>query len=107
MSKHEDSIAEGTKDLLGPGEEIVSALVVSPRGSTTASVGGIAPSEIGRRWSNKNRSAAAETGLVVKRSSGLALTNRRLISLDLAITLTGGIKEVKGMLSEVPLDQVD
>jgi hypothetical protein len=45
--------------------------------------------------------------LVVKRSSGLALTNLRLLTLDLAISVTGGIKEVKGMLSEVPLDRVD
>jgi hypothetical protein len=36
MSKHEESIAEGAKGLLVAGEEIISALVVSPRGSSTA-----------------------------------------------------------------------
>jgi hypothetical protein len=107
MSKHEDSITEGAKGLLVPGEEIVSALVVSPRGSSTAAAPGLAPGEIGRRWSNKNREAAKDVGLVVKRNSGLALTNRRLLTLDLAISATGGIKEVKDMLSEVPLDQVE
>ncbi len=81
--------------------------MVSPRDSSTAVAPGLAPAEIGRRWSNKNKEAAEDVGLVVKRSSGLALTNRRLLMLDLAITLTGGIKEVKGMLSEVPLDQID
>ena len=107
MSKHEDRIAEGVSGLLGPGEVFVCALVVSPRGSTTAAASGLAASEIGRRWSNKNKEAAGEVGLVVKRSCGLALTNQRLITLDLAISLTGGIKEVKDVLSEVSIDQVD
>jgi hypothetical protein len=107
MSKHGDSIAEGVKGLLLPDEEIVSALVVSPRGSSTAAAPGLGPGEIGRRWSTRNKEAAEDIGFVVKRSSGLALTNRRLITLDLAISVTGGVKEVKGMLSEVPLDQVD
>ncbi len=58
--------------------EIVAALVVSPRGSGTAAAPGLAASEIGQRW-----------------SSGLALTNRRLLTLDLAISMMGGVKEVK------------
>jgi hypothetical protein len=104
MSKHEDSIAAGVSGLLLPGEQIVAALVVSPRGSSTAAAPGLAPGEIGRRWSNRNREAAEEVGLVVRRNSGLALTNRRLLTLDLAISLTGAIKQVKGLLSEVPLE---
>ena len=107
MSNHEDSIIEGAKRLLEPGEEIVSALVVSPRGSTTAAAGGLGAGEIGARWRDKNKNAAEEVGLVVKRSSGLALTNRRLLTMDLAISFTGSVKEVKGLLSEVPLEQVD
>jgi hypothetical protein len=107
MSKHEDSIKEGARGFLAPGEEIVSALVVSPRGTSTAMAGGVGPGEIGARWAGKNRKSAEEAGLVVKRSSGLALTNQRLITLDLGISLTGGIKEVKELLSEVPLAQVD
>ena len=107
MSKHQDSIAEGAAGLLLPDEEVIAALVVSPRGSSTAAAPGLAAGEIGRRWSNKNKDAARDVGLVVKRSSGLVLTNRRLVTLDLAISMTGGIKEVKDLLSEVPLDQVD
>ncbi len=41
------------------------------------------------------------------RSSGLALTTQRLLTLDLAISMTGAVKEVKGLLSEIPLDQVE
>lgn len=107
MSKHEDSIVERCRALLLPSEEIVSALVVSPRGSSTAAAPGLAPGEIGRRWSNRNKAAAEQVGLIVKRSSGLALTNRRLLTLGLTISLTGGIKEVNGILSELPLEQVD
>ena len=107
MSKHEDSIVERCRALLLPSEEIVSALVVSPRGSSTAAAPGLAPGEIGSRWSNRNKAAAEQVGLIVKRSSGLALTNRRLLTLGLTISLTGGIKEVNGILSELPLEQVD
>ena len=107
MSKHQDSIVEHAQDLLVSGEEIVSALVVSPRGSNTAVVGGLAAGEIGRRWSDNHRNAAANLGLIVKRNSGLALTNRRLLTLDLTISLTGGVKAVNGMLSELALEDVD
>jgi hypothetical protein len=105
MSKHEEAISAGAQGLLSPGEQIVSALVVSPRGSTTASVG-LAPGEIGRRWANKNKGAAENVGLVVKRSCGLALTDQRVLTIDLAISVTGGVKEVKGLLSELALDEI-
>jgi hypothetical protein len=107
MSKHEDSIKQGAQGLLEPGEEIVAALVVSPRGSGTAAAPGLAASEIGARWSRRNTGKAEDVGLVVKRNSGLALTNRRLLTLDVAISFTGGIKEVKGVLSEIPIDRVE
>lgn len=106
MSKTEDSITEGAQGFLSPGEQIVSALVVSPRGTSTAMAAGLGPSEIGRKWSNKHREGAASAGLVVKRSSGLALTNERLLTLDLEISFTGSVKQVKELLSEVPLDEV-
>lgn len=107
MTKHEDSIAAGARGLLHGDEEIISALVVSPRGSSTAAAPGLAANEIGRRWSNRNKDAAEAVGLVVERSSGLALTNRRLLTLDLAISAMGAIKEVKGVLSEIPLERLD
>lgn len=107
MSKHADSIKQGAEGLLEPGEEIASALIVSPRGSGTAAAPGMAASEIGARWSRRQRGAAEDAGLVVKRSCGLALTNRRLLTLDTPISVMGGVKEVKGILSELPLDQVE
>src|SRR5207302_11384653 len=107
MSKHEDSIVEGSACLLLGDEQIVAALVVSPRGSGTPAAPGLAPSEIGRRWSNRNRDAAEDVGPAVKRSSGLALTSRRLLTLDLAMSPPGSGKEVKAILSETTVHRVD
>jgi hypothetical protein len=44
--------------------------------------------------------------LVVERNSGLVLTPRRILTLQLAISLLGAVKEVKGLLSAVPLAEV-
>jgi hypothetical protein len=107
MSKHEDSIKEGAQGLLQPGEQIASALIVSPRGSGTSVAPGLAASEIGHRWAKKHRGAAEDAGLVVQRNCGLALTERRLLTVDVGISFTGGVKEVKGILSEVPIEMVD
>jgi hypothetical protein len=107
MSKHEDAIKERAKELLEPGEEISSALIVSPRGSNTAIAGGLAAGEIGARWSNKHRGAAEDAGLVVKKGCALALTDRRVLTLDVGISVMGAVKEVKSLLSELPIDAVD
>ena len=107
MSKHEDSIREGAQGLLAPGEEILSALIVSPRGSNTAVAGGLVAGEIGARWSRKNGGGAEDVGLAIKRNCGLALTGRRLLTLDVAIGLTGAVKDVKELLGELPIERVD
>jgi hypothetical protein len=107
MSKHEDSIKDGAQGLLEPGEEIVSALVVSPRGSGTSMAPGLAASEIGQHWSKKHRERAEDVGLVITRNCGLALTNRRLLTLEVSIAMMGGVKGVKGILSEIALNRVD
>ena len=107
MSKHEDSIREGAQGLLAPGEEILAALIVSPRGSNTAVVGGLAAGEIGARWSRKNSGGAEDVGLAIKRNCSLALTGRRLLTLDVAIGLTGAVKDVKELLGELPIERVD
>ena len=105
MSKHEDRIVELAGGLLAPGEEIVSALVVSPRGSSTAAAPGLAPGEIGRRWSNKNKAAAersASWSSAARASRSRTGVCSRWISRSRS---RARIKEVKGMLSEVPLER--
>ncbi len=69
----------------------------APRRSAASQPLDAVPARSAAAGSNKNRSAAADAGLVVKRSSGLALTNQRLLTLDLAISMTGAVEEVKGL----------
>ena len=106
MAGHEESIREGAPPHLEPGEQILAAMVASPRGSTTAAMGGAA-GMIGGSKVGGQAGSAAEAGLVVKRNSGLVLTPTRLVTLELAISFMGSVKEVKGLLSSIPLASVD
>jgi hypothetical protein len=105
VSKHEDAIKAGAAGLLD-GEEILAAMVASPRGSTTAGMGGAA-GLIGSGAAGKQGKGAASAGLVVQRNSGLVLTPTRLVTFALAISFVGAVKEVKEMLSSLPLTEID
>lgn len=107
MSHHSDALRDGVAPLLFPGEEVRAALVVSPRGGTTAAAGGPVAGLIGSAWAGHNAKGAETVGLVVRRSCGLVLTDRRLITLDLGISLLGAVKEVKGLLSEVSIATIE
>jgi hypothetical protein len=103
MSQHDDALRAGIRPYLEDGEEVRAAVVASPRGSQTAGSGGLgAAGAIGRAWSGRNEDGAAEVGLVLQRSCGVVLTDRRLVTLDLAISAFGKVKAVRGVLSAVP-----
>jgi hypothetical protein len=104
MSKHEAAIKVGAPGLFG-GEEIVAAVVASPRGSGTAGAVGAA-GVIGSTWSGKHSGAATGAGLVVERNCGLVLTPTRLGTVRLAISFTGAVKEVKELLSSLPISEI-
>jgi hypothetical protein len=106
MSNHEEAIKAGAAQFLEPGEQVLAALVASPRGSTTGGAGGAA-GLIGGQWSGKNASGAKAAGLVVKRSCGLALTPTRVVTFDLGISMMGAVKDVKELLSAVPLSEIE
>jgi hypothetical protein len=106
MSTHTEAISEGAAPFLAPGERVLAAAVVSPRGSSTAMAGGGA-GMIGGQWSGRNARGAEAAGLVVKRSCGLALTPTRIVTLDLNISLMGAIKGANEMLSSVSLDEIE
>lgn len=106
MAGHEEAIRAGAPAHLEPGEQILAAMVASPRGSTTAQMGGAA-GMIGGSKSGGQAGAAAAAGLVVERNSGVVLTPTRLVTLQLAISFMGSVKEVKGPLSSIPLAAVD
>jgi hypothetical protein len=106
MSNHEEAIKQGAAPMLEPGEMILAAMVASPRGSTTAQMGGAA-GLIGGGKAGKQREGAAEAGLVVERNSGLVLTPSRLATFRLGIGFTGSVKEVKELLGSLPLEEID
>jgi hypothetical protein len=105
MANHEEAITVGASPFLEAGEVVLAALVASPRGSTTAQMGGAA-GLIGGGKAGKQGEGAASGGLVVERNSGLVLTPTRLLTLRLAISFTGGVKEVKEQLGSLPLSEV-
>ena len=105
MANHEEAIRAGAVPYLEPGEAVLAAMVASPRGSTTAQMGGAA-GLIGGSKAGKQASGASAAGLLVERNSGLVLTAGRLLTLQLAISFTGGVKEVKGLLGSLPLAEV-
>jgi len=105
MANHEEAIKAGATPFLEPGEQILAAMVASPRGSTTAQMGGAA-GIIGGTKAGKQGEGAAAGGLAVERNSGLVLTPTRLVTLRLGISFTGAVKEVKELLGALPLSEV-
>ncbi len=105
MSNHEEALRAGVTPLLDPGEVVLAAIVASPRGSTTAQMGGAA-GMIGGTKAGKQGQGAAAAGLVLERNSGLVLTANRLLTFRLSISLLGAVKEVKEMLGSLALSEV-
>jgi hypothetical protein len=105
VSKTFEQIRDGARPLLDEGEEIVAALVASPRGAQTAAQLGAAGA-IGRKWTGKHVNAAETTGLVIHRNVGIAVTRSRLLTLDVSISMMGAVKDVKEIASAVPLSEI-
>jgi hypothetical protein len=105
MSNHEEAVTAGATPFLEAGEQVLAALVASPRGSTLQAMGGTV-GLIGGGKATKQGQGAAAGGLAVERNSGIVLTPTRLLSLRLAISFTGSVKEVKDLLGELPLAEV-
>lgn len=107
MTQHDDAIRQGITSYLEGGEQVVATIVASPRGSQTATSGGLgAAGAVGRRWAGSNEDGAATLGLVLQRSCGVVLTDQRLITLDLAISAFGKVKEVRALLSAVTRSRI-
>jgi hypothetical protein len=105
MSKTSEQIKDLAQPLLDDGEEIVAALVASPRGSQTATQVGVVGA-IGRNWSRKHVGAAESTGLEVHRNMVVALTPSRLVTMRVTISMMGAIKEIQEISSSVPLGAI-
>ena len=104
MSDDQDKLDEGVRPYLEDGETLLATLQGQPRGHTTvAATTGIA-SMIGGRQVRKQREAAESAGLVVKSPMGLAITDRRLLTLEISTSKGfGKATGVTDVLSAVPL----
>lgn len=105
MSKHREQIVTAAQGKVEG--TILAAAFAKPRGSTTAQVGGGIAREIGNRWSGSNRKGAEAAGIEVGNPGAVAITAEALVTMSVGVSMMGAIKEVKEVLSVVPLGDID
>jgi hypothetical protein len=105
MARAEEWITEGAAPFLEPGEEVLAAFVAAPRGYTQSVAGARG---LGQAQRGRQESAAGEAGMRLEAPMALALTPKRLVALSISNPVGMGVSgKVKGLLSEVPLAEVD
>ena len=103
--KAEEKIREGAGPFLQEGEEILAAFVARPRGWTQQNAG---VRGLGASQAAKATAGAEAGGFQLASPMALAITPRRLLSLELGATAgMGHTGDVKGVAGEAPLDAVD
>ena len=106
MSKHQEQITAAAKGKID--EEILGAAFAKPRGAGTAVAGGgTVAREIGSRWSGSQQQEAEAAGIKLGNPGAVAVTPTSLVTMQVGVSMGGQIKEIKDVLSVVPLAQVD
>jgi len=106
MSKHQDQIIAAANGKVE--EQILAAAWGKPRGASTAAAGmGPIASEIGSRWAGKQRKGADAIGIKLGNPGAVAVTATSLVTMHVGVGMGGAIKEVKEVLSTVPLAEID
>jgi hypothetical protein len=107
MSKLGQQIVEAAKGKVD--EEILGAAFAKPRGANVAAAGGgLIPGEIGARWAGKHRKGAESAGIALGNPGAVAVTPTSLVTMEVTMSFGGGqVKDVTGVLSTVPLADVD
>ncbi|WP_372790782.1 hypothetical protein [Paraconexibacter sp.] len=106
MSKHREQIIAAADGKVG--EQLLGATFAKPRGATTAAAaGGAIAREIGVQWSGKQRQGAEAVGIRLGNPGAVAVTPTSLVTMSVGVSMGGQIKEVKEVLSTVPLTEVD
>jgi hypothetical protein len=106
MSKQQDQIGAAARGKID--EEILATAFTKPRGSTTAAASpGVIAQQIGSVWAGKHRKGAEQAGIEVANPGAVAVTPTSLVTMAVAVSFTGQIKDVTDVLSAVPLDAVD
>jgi hypothetical protein len=105
MSKHEDKIKTGAQPYLQDGEQVLAAFIARPRGWTQSMAGARG---LGRSQVNANTGGAESAGFSLASPMALAITQRRLLSLELGTAVGMGVGgDVKDLAGEAPLSDVD
>lgn len=103
--KAQEKIVEGAGPLLDDAEHVLAAFVARPRGWTQTHAGAM---HLGIHQQSKARQGAEDAGFELASPMALAITERRLLSLELGAAKTGvGAGAVKRLVSAVPLSEVD
>ena len=101
----EDKIREGASPFLEEGESVIAAVVARPRGWTQQQAGSI---HVGAHQQGSSYEGAERAGFELASPMGLAVTDRRLLSLGMGaqagMGVGGGVKE---LVAAVPLSEVD
>lgn len=101
----EDKIREGARPFLEEGEEVIAAFVARPRGWTQANAG---LRGLGQRQQAAHSGAAQAGGFALASPMALAITDRRLLSLEMGAQAGMGIGGgVKGLVAAAPLADVE
>lgn len=105
MSKHQEQIKSAAAGKVEG--EILAAAFAKPRGASTAAAGGgLIASEVGARWAGKQGEGAQAAGIEIGNPGAVAITPTSLVTMAVKVSFTGSIKDVTGVLSEVPLAEV-
>ena len=115
MARFETKIKEGAAPFLEPGEEVLAAVVARPRGWTQASaapgggaIAGAIGGAIGGKKQQSQVEAAESSGFEIASPMALAVTQKRVLSLDIAAPIGLGMGgKVKGLVSAAPIADVD
>lgn len=101
----EDKIRDGAQQFLEDGEEVLAAVVARPRGWTQTHAGSM---HLGAHQQGSQLEGADRAGFQLASPMGLAVTDRRLLSLGMGaqvgMGVGGGVKE---LVAAVPLGEVD
>ena len=104
MFGKDGKLTESVVALVGPGEEVLAAVAVQPKGSGNAmAIGGIAGAVISGKGGKETQESSKRTGIDVPRWAALAVTRQRLLILKMNAMGT----KADGIVSEIPIADVE
>jgi hypothetical protein len=104
MFGKDGKLMESVIALAAPGEEVLAAVCVQPKGLGNATaVGGIAGAMLAGRGGKEAQPARKETGIEMPRWAALAVTGQRVLILKMNAMGT----KADAIVSEVPIAEVE